>query len=80
MLTVPDLINIQYIPEINDISLMLMVDFYEQYLCKRFWVFELADGQKVKLFFKDTSEIFHVSGIDHIYGNVPMDGCKFRLI
>ena len=33
MLTVPDLINIQYIPEINDISLMLMVDFYEQYLC-----------------------------------------------
>ena len=51
MLTVPDLINIQYIPEITDISLMLMVDFYEQYLCKRFWVFELADGQKVKLFF-----------------------------
>lgn len=58
MLTVPDLINIQYIPEITDISLILMVDFYEQYLCKRFWVFELADGQKVKLFFKDTSEIF----------------------
>ena len=77
MLTVPDLINIQYIPEITDISLILMVDFYEQYLCKRFWVFELADGQKVKLFFKDTSEIFHVSGIDHIYGNVPMDGTHF---
>lgn len=52
MLTVPDLINIQYIPEITDISLILMVNFYEQYLCKRFWVFELADGQKVKLFFK----------------------------
>ena len=68
MLTVPDLINIQYIPEITDISLILMVDFYEQYLCKRFWVYELADGQKVKLFFKDTSEIFHVSGIEHIYG------------
>ena len=77
MLTVPDLINIQYIPEITDISLILMVDFYEQYLCKRFWVFELADGQKVKLFFKDTSEIFHVSGIDHIYGNVPMYGTHF---
>lgn len=27
MLTVPDLINIQYIPEITDISLILMVDF-----------------------------------------------------
>lgn len=77
MLTVPDLINIQYIPEIKDISLSLIVDFYEQYLCKRIFIFELADGQKVKLFFKDTSEIFHVSGIEHVYGNIPMDGTHF---
>ena len=77
MLTVPELINIQYIPEITAISLALIVDFYEQYLCKRIFVFELEDGQKVKLFFKDTSEIFHVSGIDHIYGNKPMDGTHF---
>lgn len=77
MLTVPDLINIQYIPEITDISLSLIVDFYEQYLCKRIFIFELADGQKVKLFFKDTSEIFHISGIEHIYGNIPMDGTHF---
>lgn len=56
MLSVSDLINIQYIPEISDISLSLLVDFYEQYLCKRIFIFELADGQKLKLFFKDTSE------------------------
>lgn len=77
MLSVSDLINIQYIPKISDISLSLLVDFYEQYLCKRIFIFELADGQKLKLFFKDTSEIFHVSGIDHIYENVPMDGTHF---
>lgn len=77
MLTVADLINIQYIPEITEVSLSLMVDFYEQYLCQRIFIFELADGQKVKLFFKDTSEIFHVSGIDHIYENMPMDGTHF---
>lgn len=77
MLNVTDLINIQYIPELSDISLNLLVDFYEQYLCKRIFVFELADGQKLKLFFKDTTEIFHVSGIDHIYENIPMDGTHF---
>ncbi len=77
MLNVTDLINIQYIPKITDISLMLLVDFYEQYLCKRIFIFELVDGRRIKIFFKDTSEIFHVAGINHIYGNMQMDGTHF---
>lgn len=77
MLEVEDLINIQYIPKISEISLPLLVDFYEQYLCKRFFIFELEDGRKVKLFFKDASEILHISGVDHIYENMHMDGTRF---
>lgn len=77
MLAVNDLINIQHMPEMTDISLKLIVDFYEQYLCKHIFIFELENKQKVKLFFKDTSEIFHLSGINHIYGNNPMDGTRF---
>lgn len=77
MLAVTDLINIQYIPEITDISLSLLVEFYEQYLCKYIFIFELVNGQRVKLFFRDTSEIFHISGIDHIYENISMDGTHF---
>lgn len=77
MLTINDLINIQYIPQLSEISLSLLVDFYEQYLCKRIYIFELVDGRRLKLFFKGTSEIFHISGIDHIYDNIPMDGTHF---
>lgn len=31
----------------------------------------------VKLFFRDTTEMFHILGIDHIYEGVPMDGSRF---
>ena len=77
VLELKDLINIKYIPEINEISLKLLIDFYETYLCKKVFVFSLSNGEIVKLFFKDTSEIFHISGIEHIYGAIPMDGCRF---
>lgn len=77
MLSVNDLININRIPKENEISLSLLLDFYNQYLTKRIFIFTLKNGETVKLFFKDSSEIFHISGIDHIYSNVPMDGSKF---
>lgn len=77
VLEVTDLENINYIPKESELTLKLLVDFYEQYLCKRIYVFILEDGEKVKIFFKDTSEIFHVSGIDHIYEGMPMDSKRF---
>lgn len=77
MLSVSDLIDINYIPSESDISLELLVDFYEDYLCKRIFIFTLRDGQVVKLFFRDATELFHVSGIDHIYEGIPMDGSRF---
>lgn len=77
MLSVNDLIDINYIPSESDISLELLVDFYEDYLCKRIFIFTLRDGQVVKLFFRDATELFHISGIDHVYEGVPMDGSRF---
>lgn len=77
MLSVSDLIDINYIPAESDISLDLLVDFYETYLCKRIFIFTLRDGQVVKLFFRDATELFHVSGIDYVYEGVPMDGTRF---
>lgn len=77
MLSVSNLIDINYIPSESDISLELLVNFYEEYLCKRFFIFKLRNGQTVKLFFRDATELFHVSGIDHIYKGIPMDGSRF---
>ena len=77
MLRVCDLININYVPNEKEISLKLLVDFYEQYLCRRIFIFTLKNGEVVKLFFKDASEIYHISGIDHIYDGIPMDGSRF---
>ena len=55
-----DLINIKYIPEINEISLKLLIDFYEKYLCKKVFVFPLSNGEIVKLFFKVTLKMQHI--------------------
>lgn len=77
MLSVNDFIDINYIPTENDISLKLLVEFYENYLCKRFYVFTLRNGQVVKMAFKNATELFHLSGIDHIYEGTPMDASNF---
>ena len=77
MLSVGNLVDIKYIPAESDISLKLLVEFYEDYLCKRIFIFTLKDGKVVKLFFRDATELFHVSGIDHVYEGVPMDGSRF---
>ena len=77
MLSVNDLIDINYIPAESDISLRLLIDFYESYLCKRIFIFTLKGGRVIKLFFRDATEIFHISGIDHVYKGIPMDGSRF---
>jgi len=77
MLALDDLINIKYIPDETEISLLLLIDFYENYLCKRFFQFTLCNGEKVGLFFQETTEIFHISGIEHIYKRTPMNAKKF---
>jgi hypothetical protein len=77
MLSVNDLIDINYIPLKSDISLQLLIDFYEQYLCRQIFIFSLRNGEVIKLFFRDATEIFHISGIDHIYEGTPMNGTRF---
>lgn len=77
MLNVNNLINIKYIPDLSNISLKLLFEFYEEYLCKRVYKFTLEDGQIIKVTFKDVSEIYHISGIKHLYKNNFMDGSKF---
>ena len=61
MLTVKDLIDINYIPAVAEFSLDLLKEFYENYLCKRIIIFTLKNGETVKLSFRDTTEIFHIS-------------------
>ncbi len=77
MITVQNLIEIDHIPEETDVSLGLLVDFYEKYLCKYIFLFELANGESVKLIFRDATEVFHVSGIEHIYSGNVMNGRRF---
>lgn len=77
MLKVEDLINIKYVPAEDEISLGLLFDFYENHLCKRIYKFTLDDGQQIKITFKNTSEIYHVSGIKHLYKGNYMDGSRF---
>ena len=77
MLAVSDLINIKQVPAEENISLKLMLDFYEKYLCKRVYKFTLDNEQEVKIAFQDASEIYHLSGIQHIYKNRYMDASRF---
>lgn len=43
----------------------------------REFLFLQKNGKVIKLFFRDATEIFHISGINHIYEGVPMDGKRF---
>ena len=77
MLAINDLINIKHIPAEEELSLKLLIDFYENYLCKRLYKFTLDDGKEVKITFKGASEIYHISGIKHLYNDRFMDGTRF---
>ena len=77
MLSICDLINRESLPKAQEISLELIMDFYELYLCKRIYIFTLEDDTEVKIIFTDGREVFHLLGVNHIYGNTPMTGTRF---
>lgn len=77
MLTTNDLININYIPDESDISLELLLNFYEQHLGKHLYKFTLSNDDVIKLIFSDSSKLFHLIGANHIYDKKNMNGTKF---
>ncbi len=77
MLSISDLINRESLPQEQEISLKLLIDFYEKYLCARVFIFTLEDDTEVKIIFTDSSEVFHLLGANHIYANIPMTGKRF---
>ncbi len=77
MLSICDLINRESLPQEQEISLRLLMDFYEKYLCTRVFIFTLEDDIEVKIIFTDGSEVFHLLGANHIYANTPMTGKRF---
>ena len=58
MLTVKDLIDINFIPKEEEVSLELLKEFYEDYLCKNIYLYTLMDGSEIKLILRDSTEIF----------------------
>ena len=77
MLSICDLINRESLPQEQEISLRLLVDFYEKYLCTKVFIFTLEDDTEEKIIFTDGSEVFHLLGANHIYANTPMTGKRF---
>lgn len=76
MLSVQDLINKRDIPDENDISLELLIAFYEEYLNKRIFLFKLDNGVTIKLLFNDVNDIFHIAGIHQIYRDSDLSHVK----
>ena len=77
MLNLSDLIDRESLPQEQEISLELLLNFYEQYLCTKVFIFTLEDDTEVKIIFTDGSEIFHLLGANHIYAGTPMTGKRF---
>ena len=68
MLTVSDLLGINHISSMQDISLKLYKEFFDDILCKRIFLYELEDGKKIKLVFQQNN-LLHILGAQHILGN-----------
>lgn len=69
MLSSNDLINIEHIPSESEISLSLLVSFYKDHLMKHEYKFTLSSDEILRLRFRDASELYHLSGIAHIYNS-----------
>jgi hypothetical protein len=67
MLTQNDLLSINSISNISDVSLILYKKFFDNILCKRLFIYSLEDGSEVKLAFQET-HLLHILGIQHILG------------
>ncbi len=67
MLTQNDLLSINSISNIKDVSLGLYKNFFDDILCKRLFIYSLEDGGEVKLAFQEP-HLLHILGIQHILG------------
>lgn len=67
MLTQNDLLSINSISNIKDVSLGLYKIFFDDILCKRLFIYSLEDGSEVKLAFQEP-HLLHILGIQHILG------------
>lgn len=73
MLTTDELLNLTRIPKISEISLKLLQEFYDIHICPNIYIFEMEDGNIIKLEFLDVN-LCHLLGLQHI---VPYKLDKF---
>ncbi len=76
MLTKNDLLGINNISNISDISLLLYKKFFDDILCKRLFIYSLEDDSKVILAFQET-HLLHILGAQHILG-IKYKATKFN--
>lgn len=73
MLTTDELLNLTRLPKISEISLKLLQEFYDIYICPNTYVFHLENENIIKLEFLDVN-LCHLMGLQHI---VPYKSQKF---
>ncbi len=73
MLTTDELLNLTRLPKISEISLKLLQEFYDIYICPNIYVFELENKEVIRLEFLDVN-LCHLMGFQHI---VPYKLKKF---
>lgn len=65
-LSIQDLLTIEKMPEVNDLTLQTMAAFYEEHLCNRQFFYELKHKQqKLRLRFKQ-GDLCHLLGIQYV--------------
>ncbi len=73
MLTTDELLNLTRVPKISEISLKLLQEFYDIYICPNIYEFQLENKDIIKLEFLDVN-FCHLMGFQHI---VPYRQNKF---
>ncbi len=73
MLTTDELLNLTRVPKISEISLKLLQEFYDIYVCPNIYMFELENKSIIELKFLDVN-FCHLMGFQHI---VPYKLSKF---
>ncbi|MEB6551135.1 PBECR4 domain-containing protein [Heyndrickxia sporothermodurans] len=77
MLSVTDLLTVQTMPSVTDVSLQTIQLFYKEHLCDRVFIFELDDKDRpiVKLRFSE-KHLCHLLGIQYVL-TPQMHGYKY---
>lgn len=68
MLTLDDLLDINNVSNMADISLQLYKNFFDNVLCKKVFLYNLKDGSNIKLVFEEQN-FLHILGAQHILGD-----------